>query len=171
LHRLPAAWRTRLVKNHLPPEGAWWLRERVENRMPVHVGTTVAAAREVGGRAALRLRIANDGVERELLVDHVIAGTGYDIDVERLAFLDSTLRGAIKRLGRAPSLNANFETSVPGLSVIGPSSAVSFGPLFRFVAGSEYTAGVVSAHLGAQPQPAPRFDYADSTPQIASKTQ
>jgi cation diffusion facilitator CzcD-associated flavoprotein CzcO len=171
LHRLPAAWRTHFVKNHLPPEGAWWLRERVENRMPVHVGTTVAAAREVGGRAALRLRIANDGVERELLVDHVIAGTGYDIDVERLAFLDSTLRGAIKRLGRAPSLNANFETSVPGLSVIGPSSAVSFGPLFRFVAGSEYTARVVSAHLSAQPQHAPRLDYADSTPQIASKTQ
>jgi NADPH-dependent 2,4-dienoyl-CoA reductase/sulfur reductase-like enzyme len=171
LHRLPAAWRTRLVKNHLPPEGAWWLRERVENRMPVHVDTTVTGAREVDGRAALRLRIANDGVERELLVDHVIAGTGYDIDVERLVFLDSALRGAIERLGRAPSLNANFETSVPGLSVIGPSSAVSFGPLFRFVAGSEYTAGVVSAHLGAQPQPAPRFDYADSTPQIASKTQ
>lgn len=171
LHRLPAAWRTRLIKNHLPPEGAWWLRERVENRMPVHVDSTVTGAREVDGRAALRLRVANDGVERELLVDHVIAGTGYDIDVERLVFLDSTLRGAIQRLGRAPSLNANFETSVPGLSVIGPSSAVSFGPLFRFVAGSEYTARVVSAHLSAQPLPATRFDYADSTPQIASKTQ
>jgi len=171
LHRLPAAWRTRLVKNHLPPEGAWWLRERVENRMPVHVDTTVGGAREVDGRVALRLRVANDGAGRELLVDHVVAGTGYDIDVERLAFLDPTLRGAIQRFGRAPSLNATFETSVPGLSVIGPSSAVSFGPLFRFVAGSEYTARVVSAHLGSQPLPATRFDYADSTPQIASKTQ
>jgi cation diffusion facilitator CzcD-associated flavoprotein CzcO len=147
LHRLPDTWRARLVRKHLPPEGAWWLRERVENRMPVHLGMTVCEAREAGGRVALRLRAVNDSGERQLLVDHVIAGTGYDIDVERLAFLDPTLRSAIQRLGRAPRLNAAFETSVPGLGVIGPSSATSFGPLFRFVAGSEYAARVVSAHL------------------------
>jgi FAD-dependent urate hydroxylase len=153
LHRLPAALRTRLVKNHLPPEGAWWLRERVENRVPVQVGSVVIEARDVGGRAALRLRAANSDSERELIVDHVIAGTGYDIDVERLGFLDPTLRGAIQRLERAPRLNANFETSVPGLGVIGPASAMSFGPLFRFVGGSEYAARVVSAHLASHALP------------------
>ena len=155
LHRLPAEWRSRLVENHLPPEGAWWLRERVENRVPVHIATTIDEAREVNGRAALRLRVGNNGSERELIVDHVIAGTGYDIDVERLAFLDPTLRCAIRRLGRAPALDANFGTSVPGLGVIGPASAMSFGPLFRFVAGSEYTARVVSAHLASQAAPTP----------------
>lgn len=149
LHRFPTALRTRLIKNHLPPEGAWWLRERVENLVPVHVGATVDEAREVDGRVALRLRVANNGGERQLLVDHVIAGTGYDIDVERLAFLHPTLRCAIQRIGRAPGLNANFETSVPGLSVVGPASAMSFGPLFRFVAGAEYTAQVISAHLAS----------------------
>ena len=35
MHRVPATWRTRFVKNHLPAEGAWWLRDRVENRLPV----------------------------------------------------------------------------------------------------------------------------------------
>jgi len=140
-----------MVKKHLPPEGAWWLRERVENRMPVHVGTTVVEARELNGRVALRLRAANDSSERQLLVDHVIAGTGYDIDVERLVFLDPALRSSIQRLGRAPKLNANFETSVSGLGIIGPASAISFGPLFRFVAGSEYAARVVSAHLESTP--------------------
>jgi cation diffusion facilitator CzcD-associated flavoprotein CzcO len=149
MHRLPASWRTRIVKKHLPPEGAWWLRERVENRIPVHVGTTVAEAREMHGRLALRLRVANDGGERQLLVDRVIAGTGYDIDVERLVFLHPALRGAIQRIGRAPRLNATFATSVPGLGVIGPASAMSFGPLFRFVAGSEYSARVVSAQLAS----------------------
>jgi thioredoxin reductase len=153
MHRLPAAWRTRLVKKHLPPEGAWWLRERVENRVPVQIGTTVEEAREANGRVALRLRVANDSGERQLIVDHVIAGTGYDIDVERLAFLHPTLRCAIQRLGRAPRLNATFETSVPGLGVIGPASAMSFGPLFRFVAGSEYAARVVSAHLASHALP------------------
>lgn len=153
LHRLPAAWRTRLVKKHLPPEGAWWLRERVENRVPVQIGCVVSEARDVGGRVALRLRAANSDRERELVVDHVIAGTGYDIDVERLGFLHPALRGAIQRLERAPRLNANFETSVPGLGVIGPASAMSFGPLFRFVAGSEYAARVVSAHLASHALP------------------
>ncbi|MCP6756792.1 hypothetical protein NL533_34720, partial [Klebsiella pneumoniae] len=81
--------------------------------------------------------------------DHVISGTGYDLEVERLNFLHSALRGAIRRIGRAPSLDARFETSIPGLSIIGPSSAVSFGPLFRFVAGSEYTARVVASHVSA----------------------
>jgi len=149
MHRLPAAWRTHVVKSHLPPEGAWWLRARVENRVPVHPATTVIEAREAAGRVALRLRV-KDGHERPLVVDHVIAGTGYDINVERLDFLDPGLRCAIRRLDRAPSLNANFETSVAGLRFIGPASAMSFGPLFRFVVGSEYTARIVSAHLADQ---------------------
>jgi len=93
---------------------------------------------------------SRDGGERELLIDHVIAGTGYDIDVDRFAFLDPTLRGAVRRLGRAPMLNAAFETSVPGLGVIGPASAMSFGPLFRFVAGADYTARAVSARLASR---------------------
>ena len=86
----------------------------------------------------------------ELVVDHVIAGSGYDIDVERLEFIHPKLRCAIERLERAPKLNATFETSVSGLHFIGPASAMSFGPLFRFVVGAEYTARVVSAHLAAR---------------------
>ena len=46
-----------LLTNHLPPEGAWWLRDRVENKLPVHFNTTVLEASEKGGRVALRLGI------------------------------------------------------------------------------------------------------------------
>ena len=99
---------------------------------------------------ALDCAMQNDGSERRLVVDHVIAGSGYDIDVERLEFIHPKLRCAIERLERAPRLNANFETSVSGLHFIGPASAMSFGPLFRFVVGAEYTARVVSAHLAAR---------------------
>ncbi len=150
MHRAPATWRTRFVKNHLPAEGAWWLRDRVENRLPVHFGATIVEAREAAGRVALELRIANDGSKCELVVDHVIAGSGYDIDVDRLEFIHPQLRCAIERLEGAPRLNATFETSVSGLHSIGPTSAMSFGPLFRFVVGAEYTARVVSAHLAAR---------------------
>jgi cation diffusion facilitator CzcD-associated flavoprotein CzcO len=147
MHRVPAIWRTRFVKSHLPAEGAWWLRHRVETRLPIHLGATVVKAREASGRVALEL--AGDAGERRLMVDHVIAGSGYDIDVERLVFISRDLRCAIQRLGRAPKLSATFETSVSGLHFIGPSSAMSFGPLFRFVTGAEYSARVVSAHLSA----------------------
>ena len=149
IYHLPDGWRSRFVNTHLAPGGAWWLRDRVEDRMPVHFGATVEAGNEARGRVALQLRVADDSRERQLIVDHVIAGTGYDIDVDRLVFLDPALRAAIHRLGRAPRLNAEFETSVLGLGVIGPASAMSFGPLFRFVAGSEYTARVVSASLAS----------------------
>lgn len=147
MHRVPTTWRTRFVKNHLPAEGAWWLRDRVENRMPIHTEATVVEAREATGRVTLKLRFAQDQSERQLVVDHVVAGSGYDIDVDRLKYIHSDLRGAIGRLKRAPRLNDAFGTSVPGLQFIGPASVMSFGPLFRFVVGAEYSARVVSAHL------------------------
>jgi hypothetical protein len=150
VHRVPAKWRTRFVKGHLPAEGAWWLRHRVETRLPIHLGVTVVNAREVSARVALELRLASDASQRRLVVDYVIAGSGYDIDVGRLTFISRHLRYAIQRLGRAPRLNASFEASVSGLHFVGPSSAMSFGPLFRFVIGAEYSARVVSAHVSAR---------------------
>lgn len=150
MHRVPATWRTRFVRNHLPAEGAWWLRGRVEDRLPIHFGATVVEAREAASRVALGLRPAREGSVRELVVDHIIAGSGYDIEVDRLEFIHPKLRCSIGRLEGAPRLNANFETSVSGLHSIGPTSAMSFGPLFRFVVGAEYTARVVSAHLAAR---------------------
>jgi FAD-dependent urate hydroxylase len=150
MHRVPAKWRTSFVKNHLPAEGAWWLRERVEKRLPVHFGASIINAREASGQVLLQLRCAKDGSGRRLVVDHIVAGSGYDIDVERLEFIHPKLRGVIERLERAPKLNASFETSVSGLYIIGPASAMSFGPLFRFVVGAEYTVRIVSAQLAAR---------------------
>jgi FAD-dependent urate hydroxylase len=150
MHRAPTGWRVHFVKSHLPAEGAWWLRERVENVVPIEFGTTVIAAREQAGRVALKLLHSKDGSERGLQVDHVIAGSGYVVDVDRLDFLDAKLRGAIQRTERAPRLSASFEASVPGLRFIGPSSAMSFGPLFRFVVGAEYTSRIVTAQFSSQ---------------------
>ncbi len=150
MHRMPVALRTRFVRDHLPAEGAWWLRGRVENRVPVHLGTTVVGASETAGRVSLRLHEKSTENEHSLVVDHVIAGTGYVIDVERLGFLQRELRGAIVRQERAPALNAGFETSVRGLHFIGPASSMSFGALFRFVVGTHYSAGAVSAGLASQ---------------------
>ena len=145
-HRLPESLRTQLVKRHLPPEGAWWLRDRVEGRIPVHLETTVTGVRWNGSRVELKLHANGD--ERELQVDRVVAGTGYRVDVKQMTFMDPELRRDIHVIEQAPKLHAAFESSVAKLYFVGPASAMSFGPLFRFVAGAEYTAQQVSAHLG-----------------------
>ena len=69
----------------------------------------------------------------------MIAGTGFKVDVDRLGLLDAGLRQAIRRIKGSPRLNHRFETSVERFHVIGPASALSFGPLFRFVVGAHYT--------------------------------
>jgi lysine/ornithine N-monooxygenase len=147
VHRAPAPWRTRFVATHLSAAGAWWLRERIESLVPVNFGTTVVAAREEPGGLILKLRHSNGDGERELKVDRVIAGSGYVVDVNRLDFLDPKLRSEIRRLGSAAKLDHHFQSSVPGLHFIGPASAMSFGPLFRFVVGAEYSARVVTARI------------------------
>ncbi|MBD3846989.1 NAD(P)-binding domain-containing protein [Bosea sp. SSUT16] len=145
-HRLPACGRALFLRNFLPPEGAWWLRERVEALVPVEYDTSVVAGQAIGNRVSLCLRGA-DKQDRELLVDRVIAGTGYEVNVERIPFLAPELRSAIARQGCAPRLDASFQSSVRGLRFAGPASSMSFGPVFRFVAGAEYTARTIAAAL------------------------
>lgn len=146
LHHAPTGWRTDFVKHHLPAEGAWWLRDRVMDELPIKYGVSVTHAEEEGGKVTLRMRDVN-GSESSAAYDHVIAGTGYSIDVDSLAFLDPRLRGLIRVHERAPQLGSTFESSVPGLHFVGPLSAMSFGPLFRFVVGAEYTSRTVAGHL------------------------
>lgn len=150
MHRFPEEFRTRFVKSHLPPEGAWWLRERFEKRVPVHLRASVVEARETGGRVTLQVHHAESGDIRPLEVDHVVAGSGYDISVNRICFLEQELRDEIQCVERSPKLSANFESSVPGLIFVGPTSAMSFGPLFRFVIGAGYTARTVSSYLASR---------------------
>jgi hypothetical protein len=62
----------------------------------------------------LRLVAAN-GAKRELSTDHLIAVTGYRVDVRRLTFLSESLRSRLLSIESAPVLSANFESSIPSL--------------------------------------------------------
>src|SRR5262249_28234061 len=102
---LPPAARVRFTRAYLGPLGAWWLRDRVEGQLTVHAGTTVlaASAHDDGG---VGLTIAGpDGTKRELRTDHLVAGTGYKVDVDRLQFVDHDLAARIHRLDDAPTLS------------------------------------------------------------------
>lgn len=145
-HALPDDRRLRFVHTHLGPGGAWWLRDRVEGVIPVRSDVRILDSVPDGHKVRLTLA-GPDGETSDLVTEYVVLGTGYEIDVDAIAFMDPALAGRIRRIERGPDLNRHFESSVPGLYFIGPSSALSFGPLFRFVAGSRYAVPHVAAHL------------------------
>jgi hypothetical protein len=92
------------------------------------------------------------------MTDHVVAATGYVVDVDRLGFLSADLRRQVDRIERGPRLDMRFQSSVPGLYFIGFASSLSFGPLFRFVAGADYTSRVLTrAFHGEARKAAPAF--------------
>lgn len=146
-HLAPACLRARVVRTHLPPEGAWWLRPRVEHKIPVHYSASVVKVRETADGIALTLATPDCASACEIVVDRIVAGTGFAVDIDRLDFLDAELRRQIERIEEGPRLTEAFESTVPGLYFVGPASAMSFGPLFRFVAGVPYTSTVLSQRL------------------------
>src|SRR5581483_2562719 len=154
MHHLPDARRLRFVHSHLGPGGAWWFRDRVEGVIPIERSTRVVGAVPEGGKVRLTL-VENGESPRDLVTEYVVVGTGYDVDVDRIAFVSPSLASQVRRLERAPALSRHFESSVHGLYFVGPSSAASFGPLFRFVAGAAYAVPTVAEHLarGRRKQP------------------
>jgi hypothetical protein len=145
-HHLPEEVRLRAVRTALGPAGAWWLRHRVDGRLPLLLGHAVLSAETAGDRVRLRLE-RPDRVGGELITDHVIAATGYRVDLEAVPFLRPALLARVRRVGRGPALSRNFESSVPGLYFVGLASANDFGPVMRFVFGADHTARRVAKHL------------------------
>lgn len=143
---LPRGQRLRRARTALGPAGASWLRPRVQGRVPVLAGHALLDATPAGGGVRLRVR-AGDGQLLEMDTSHVIAATGYRTDLDRLGFLDEDLRAGIRTLGGGPWVDGAFETSVPGLHVVGPAVAGTFGPVMRFVYGTAFAARVLSDRL------------------------
>jgi cation diffusion facilitator CzcD-associated flavoprotein CzcO len=130
------------------PKGPWWMRDRFDGKIDVHLHTHVISAARRGTRAELRLRTG--GSERVIEVDEVIAGTGFSLDVDKLEYLDRDLRRSVSRVRRAPALSLGFESSVPGLFFLGPLAMLCFGPLLRFVAGARFAAPAVARRLASR---------------------
>lgn len=157
---LPTERRVRMTRTYLGPLGAWWLRDRVEGKVPIITHASILGASEKKGKVVLRMRAAG-GPEQEIVTDHIISATGYEPDVDRLPFLNGGLASQVRRIERAPALSPHFESSVPGLYFVGPQSAFSFGPLMRFVAGAPFAVPRVTRQLarrartrGGRAQPA-----------------
>ncbi|MBE4736931.1 NAD(P)-binding domain-containing protein [Streptomyces caniscabiei] len=145
---LPAATRHHLVRRVLGPLGAWWLRERFEGRVEVREVERVVRAGVVDGRPLLVVR-EHDGRTAELGADHVIAATGYRVDLGAMGFLGHELRTELGTSRGTPVLGAGFRSSIPGLYFTGLPAAASYGPVMRFVCGTEFASPRLARHLAA----------------------
>jgi thioredoxin reductase len=149
-YRLPRHLKDRAITSHMHPAAGWFMREEVEGRIPMSLGRGIAKAQAKGGRVELTLR-NNIGRFESHMADHVIAATGYRVDLARVPFLGPELRHNIALTPNgSPFVFDNFETSVDGLYTVGLAAMDMFGPLLRFMVGAEFAAPRLAAHLDRQ---------------------
>lgn len=142
-HYLPESLRVEAVRRVLGPSGGAFIREKIEGKVPTLVGYSLDAARIEDGKVHLALVDGSAG-KREVTVDHVIAATGYKVNLQKLKFLSDETRSRIKTVVGSPALSSAFESSVPGLYFVGLAAANSFGPVMRFAFGADFTARTVT---------------------------
>ncbi|HUK57665.1 MAG TPA: NAD(P)-binding domain-containing protein [Stellaceae bacterium] len=142
---LPRTMRQHIYGTFLGPAGPWWMKKLVEREVPLVLGRSLRAAEPQGEK--LRLVLEGAKGQEEILTDHLIAATGFRIDVRKLGFFDDTLREGIATAAGVPVLSAHFQSSVPGLYFVGLAAAPTFGPLMRFMLGAGFAARRVATHV------------------------
>jgi thioredoxin reductase len=132
--KLPRGFQDKVGRRAIKPAGSAWLMDRLKD-VPVRTGRHAKSGTPTPAGGGLRLTL-DDG--SDMTVDHVLFGTGYQIDIAKYPFLDAKLLEQISRFGGYPRLGPGLESSVPGLHFLGAPAAWSFGPVARFVSGTYY---------------------------------
>jgi FAD-dependent urate hydroxylase len=145
---LPSRQRLHRARTALGPAGAHWLKPRIEGHIPVHLGQEIIDAQPVDNGVRLLAR-TRDRRTVALHTEHVIAATGYRADIGRVMFLDPALRTQLRTIGRTPHVGRTFESSLSGLYFVGPAVAPTFGPVMRFVCGTDFASRQLSRHFAA----------------------
>jgi cation diffusion facilitator CzcD-associated flavoprotein CzcO len=115
-----------------------WLAPRIATAH-LHPRSEIA---ELAGNGGISARLT-DGSTVE--ADHLLLATGYAPDMTRVPYLPP-----IELADGFPVLDADFQTSVPGLYIPGFPSTRDFGPFFGFVAGATTTAHIIGNALTAR---------------------
>jgi hypothetical protein len=142
---MPESLRAKKALSTFPPSGAWWLHDRVQGVVDVLTGHRIVGAESHGSQVRLRL----DGPKQSSIeADHVIAGTGFRVDVAKVSFLSGEIQAAIKKRINCPLVNRAGESTVPGLYFAGVNTAVSLGPGVRFISGTHATVAQLARSVG-----------------------
>jgi len=138
VNKMPEDMRFRLAYiKALGPLGGTFMKDRVIGKFPTLLGRHIT---EIKARDKVYLRL-HGGKKNEIVsADHVVFATGYKPDINQLGFLDPAITAQIRQTRKAPCLSRYYDSSVPGLHLIGPAAAPSFGPVCRFVFGSFHPA-------------------------------
>jgi thioredoxin reductase len=144
-HALGRRFRNAIVEKSFGPAGGWWLRDRVVGKAAMSFHTEVRSATIENDDVILR--VVSRGKESCVAARHVIVATGFRTDMTRHTFMSKEVMDAMSLVNGMPELTSNFETSVPGLYVVGPASAHSFGPVMRFTYGAKHAAPRVAWHI------------------------
>ncbi len=144
-HALGRQRRKEIVERTWGPSGAWWLRDRVVDKIDVRLRTEVRHLSIDGDQVVLS--VASGNGESRMTTQHVVVATGFRTDLRRHAFLSHEILDSIRLVDGVPELTGQFETTLRGFYVIGPASAYSFGPVMRFVYGAKYAAPHVAQHI------------------------
>jgi thioredoxin reductase len=155
--QMPQHFRLAKVRRLLGPAACWFTQQSVVGKVPLNTGFNITEAKVQNGRLSLRLTDSK-GTQKTLVTDHVIAATGYIVDLRRLTFMESDLQSGVEAVEHTPVLSSNFESSVPGLYFVGSSAANTFGPLLRFAFGARFTARRLSRHLAESAARKPASD-------------
>jgi cation diffusion facilitator CzcD-associated flavoprotein CzcO len=81
-----------------------------------------------------------------LEADHVVFASGYKADLSRVPYLQGVLDRVTTTDG-FPDLSEGFETSLPGLHMVGFASTRDFGPFYGFTKGCPSSARIAVAEL------------------------
>ncbi len=138
---VPLGLRDKIRKRAVRSAGSQWLVNRLA-KVKISLGRLVSKAKDEGGKLILTL---DDSTE--LRVDHVLLGTGYDVNIAKYKFLPPELVQRVAQFDGYPKLKSGFQSSVPGLHFIGATAARSFGPLLYFVAGTEFASPELSSYI------------------------
>jgi hypothetical protein len=141
VRQIPLKMRDRIRKRAVRAAGSQWLPSRLAS-VKLSTGRTVRKSAVLGDEVLLKL---DDSSERR--VDHILLGTGYDVDISRYSFLSPELVQSVRQLDGYPALTSGFSSSVPGLHFIGATAARSFGPLLYFVTGTEFASRELTSHI------------------------
>lgn len=153
--RLPRSVQTASAKRAIRPAGAEWLRDRLAD-VPIRLGWPVRSAVADGSR--IKLTSTAGDVKT---ADHVLYGTGYQVDISRYPFVGAELGRRIRQVNGYPVLKPGLESSVRGLHFVGAPASWSYGPIMRFVSGGWYASRAVAGAIAGRPparvpQPEPR---------------
>ena len=125
-----------------------WLWPRIDNqRIRIRPNAQIVEWRTTSG-GEIEVRLERGEVPR---ADKVVCATGYRMDLARVRYLaDAVASGELEVERGIPVLDEEFQTTVPGLYIVGQASIQHFGPLFGFLRGCIASARIVVASMQSE---------------------